>query len=107
MTTTGFIIAMTIIVVLFAIAYIRNKREEKNASANTNVFENASETKFKGMDREQILTLKVEDLCEMSNDDLKKLVDYAGHRMVETTGDERRRWGKLFDDASAALYGYL
>ena len=101
---------MTIIVVLFAIAYIRNKKEEKaekNASANANVFENVSETKFKEMDREQVLKLKVEDLCAMSNDDLKKLVDYAGHRMVETTGDERRRWGKLFDDASAALYGYL
>ncbi|MBQ8870566.1 MAG: hypothetical protein IJ019_04235 [Alphaproteobacteria bacterium] len=97
---------MTVIAVLFAIAYIRNKREE-NAEKNANAFEDVSDTKFKGMDSEQVLTLKVEDMCAMSHDDLKKLVDYAGHRMVETTGDERRRWGKLFDDASAALYGYL
>ncbi|MBE6451718.1 MAG: hypothetical protein E7016_07150 [Alphaproteobacteria bacterium] len=99
MTDEGFIIMMTIIAALMGISYLRFRKEEKQLKIE-------EMEKKQNLSDEQLLNMKIEDLCKLSHDDLKKLVDYAGHRMVETSGDEKARWGKLFEDASAALFGY-
>lgn len=60
---------------------------------------------------EEVLKLTVEELCKFDTDDLKKLVDYAGHRMYEAdkAGEKEIHdsWGCFFELASGALYGYL
>ena len=61
------------------------------------------------MTNEEVLGLSVEKLCSLSLEDLKKLVDYAGHRIVETRNVEPdyTLWSEFFEKASGALYGYL
>ena len=60
---------------------------------------------------EEILSLSINKLNTCDHRDLQVLVDYIGHRMVEAeaVGDDELhdRWGKLFELASGALYGYL
>ena len=101
-TLQTFIIAVVAILVISVVVHLKlrkpdNKVLQKNDEAMNN---------FR-LSNEQILNLKVEDLCKMSNDELKKLVDYSGHRIVDAPEEEKDRWRKMFELASAALYGYL
>ena len=61
------------------------------------------------MKNEEILGLSVEKLCSLSNDDLKKLEDYAGNRIAETKDSKLDYilWSEFFEKVSDALYGYL
>ena len=103
-TLQTFIIAVVSITVVMLIVQIKLHQRKTTKDVKSK--------KEKTMNRlnlsdEQILKLSVDDLCKMSNDELKKLVDYAGHRIVELPEEEKDCWRKMFELASAALYGYL
>lgn len=65
----------------------------------------------KVLTNEDVLSLKVEEYCDLDSEDLRKIIDYAGHRMydanMEGSSEVYEEWNKVFELASATLYGYL
>ena len=103
-TMQTFIIAVFSIAVVMLIAQIWLRQGKSTKDVEPKKEEAMNKL---NLSDEQILKLSVDDLCKMSNDELKKLVDYAGHRIVELPEEEKHHWRKMFELASAALYGYL
>ena len=102
MTLQTFIIAVVAILVISAVMQLKLRKPDNKVPQKNDEAMNNSRTYD-----EQILNLKVDDLCKMSNEELKKLVDYSGHRIVDAPEEEKDRWREMFELASAALYGYL
>jgi len=118
MNTFFLIIMLSIILVLILMLRFRKpETEERPEETRNNKPEPVvpvTEVKLPSgqvLANEEVLKLTVEDLCKLDTDDLKKLVDYAGHRMYEAEQAENKeindKWKNFFEQVSGALYGYL
>ncbi len=116
---TFFIILMIsiILVLILMLRFRKPESEETPLETRNNEAElvvSVTEVKLPSgqvLANEEILKLTVEELCKLDTDDLKKLVDYAGHRIYEAKQAENKeisdKWKNFFEQASGALYGYL
>ena len=128
MTTPGFIIAMTIIAILMLVSFYRAKHEEKTSDSENKRNHSVSEVRGnetsdvheqnndsskltlddgKTLDYEQILHLDAKTLSTMSEKNLKLLLNYAGHRIVDASDEDKPLWRNYFELVNECIFGHM
>lgn len=114
MSTIVQVLVVSVILVLILMLRFRKQDTSETRKNKSEPVVPVTEVKLPSgqvLTNEEVLKLTVEELCKFDTNDLKKLVDYAGHRMYEAekAGEKEihDNWGCFFELASGALYGYL
>ena len=103
MIAATFIVALCILAVLFLSSIIGSKKTSIETVAEPNR-EKFFPSGKKMISDSEMLTLSLEELRKWDSDDLRWLINYAGHQM--NSDEETKIWNVLFKDASRALYHY-